>query len=299
MLSFQKSYIPDFLSPYDRMLIEGPASTGLTQRLSERIDEKVIEVERKKFPDGEIYVRLEGEVEGEDCVLIQTTYPNEGLIELFFLLDALRENGAGSVTTVVPYFGYGRQDKKFEEGEPISARAIARRIQLDSDLFYTVDIHSKIVMDYFDIDSVNLSAMPWLADHAKVHEPDLLISPDEGGIERVKRASQEIDVEWDYLQKKRINGETIELKPKKIGVEGKVVMILDDIISTGGTMTEAAKQLLEQGAEEVHAGATHGLFAEDALERLDNVCGSVFCTDTIEGEKSEVTIAPLLEEELF
>lgn len=278
------------------MLIMGPGSPVLCDKLIEKFDLESSNVKTKIFPDKEYYVQLEDSVDGKDCYLVHTTYPNKRLIQLFFIQDALIENGASSVNVIVPYYGYARQDQKFEEGEAISARAIAERIEIQSDSFYSVDLHSEKIVDFFDIPAKNLTAMGLLAHHTERFEPDLFISPDEGGVNRVRKAAEEVDMDWDYLEKTRIDGETVEIKPKNMEVEGKRVVILDDIISTGGTMTEAAKQLREQGAEKVYAGCTHGLFAEDALDRLDDVCDRVFCTDTIEGEKSEVTIAPILED---
>ncbi len=276
-------------------LIKGPGSPKLSERLIERNDLDYVEVESKIFPDGEIYVKLSKSVEDEDCYLVQTTYPNRRLLELFFIQDALIGNGARSVNVIVPYFSYARQDQMFKEGESISSRAIAERIQIQADSFYSVDLHSEKITDFFKIEADNYTAMRLLGVHSELYEPDLLISPDEGGIDRVKMAADEIDTEWDYLEKKRLDGETVEIKPKNIEAEGKKVVILDDIISTGGTMMEAARQLLEQGADQVHAGCTHGLFVDDAFDKLDEICDSVFCTDTIESNGCEVTVAPLFD----
>lgn len=276
------------------MIIKGPASAKLSERVASKIDEEIIDVEYKSFPDSEIYTRLKGDVNGEDCCLIQTTYPNENLLALFFIQDALIRGGAKSITTVVPYYSYSRQDQIFEKGEVLSSEVIAKIIEINADKFYSVDLHSSLILDHFDIPSYNLSAMMELADHSQIYDPDLLLSPDEGGIERIKLAAEEVDLGWDYLEKHRLDGETVEIKPKNMNVEGKTIVILDDIISTGGTMREAAKQLYAQGADEVHAGCTHGLFIDDSLKRLESVCESVFCTDTIESPSSEVTVAPLI-----
>ncbi len=281
------------------MLVKGPGSPALCARLAERLDGEVIEVEHKIFPDGERYVRLKGDVSGEDCVLVNTTYPSENILDLFLLQDAIFQGGARSLSVVVPYFSYARQDQCFRRGEPISARSIAKRIEIQADSFYSVDLHSSKITDYFTIPAGNLSAMGWLADHAELHDPDLFLSPDEGGIQRIKEAAEEVKVEWDHLVKERIDGETVKIEPKGMNVEGKTVVILDDIISTGGTMLEASKQLLAQGAEEVHVGCTHGIFVGDAFQRLSEVCDSIFCTDTIEGKGNEVTVAPLILKSVF
>ncbi len=283
----------------DMMLVKGPGSPILCDRLAERLDTDVVDVDRKIFPDGEHYVRLLGDVDDEDCVLVQANYPDDNLLELFLIQDAIFENGASSLVVVVPYFSYGRQDKRFRAGEPVSARAISRLIEARSDSFFSIDLHSKKALDFFTIPAANLSAMPLLADHARSYDPDILLSPDEGGKERVKLAAKDTGIEWDYLIKERLDGETVKMEPKGMRVEGKTVVILDDIISTGGTMVEAARQLFEQGVEEVHAGCTHGLFVGDSLKRLEDLCDSVFCTDTVECESSEVTVAPLILCEIY
>ncbi|MBS3781701.1 MAG: ribose-phosphate diphosphokinase [Candidatus Thermoplasmatota archaeon] len=276
------------------MLIKGPASPLLCNKL-DKTGLKTAEVQTKVFPDEEVYVKVKGKVEGEDCFLVQTTYPNQHLLELFMIQNALKENGARSIKVIVPYYSYGRQDQIFEKGEAISAKAFAQRISIDADEFYSVDLHSEDIVDFFEIPAENISAMTRLAEYStEKKNPDLLIAPDEGAKEMVENAALNLGLECDYLEKTRIDANTVEIKPKNIDVKGKSVVILDDIIATGGTMTEAAKQLKGSGAEEVHAGCTHGLFVGDAKKNLDAVCDSVFCTDTIEQEKSEVSVAPLL-----
>ncbi|MEF8836024.1 MAG: ribose-phosphate diphosphokinase, partial [Candidatus Thermoplasmatota archaeon] len=247
---------------------------------------ETVEVQTKVFPDGERYVKVEGDIKGKDCTLVQTTYPNEHLLELFMIQNALNEHGAETIRVIVPYYSYGRQDEIFEKGEAISAKAFAERISIEADEFYSLDLHSEKIIDFFDIPADNLSAMGRLAEYSvEKKNPDLLIAPDEGAKDMVKKAATNVGLKWDYLEKTRIDANTVEIKPKNIDVEDKSVVILDDIIATGGTMTEAARQLKESGAEEVHAGCTHGLFAGDAEEKLGSACDSFFCTDTIEQEK--------------
>ncbi len=277
------------------MLVKGPASPLLCNKLSNQTNVDTVEVQTKVFPDEERYVKIDGDVQEKNCTVVQTTYPNKHLLELFMIQNALKENGASSIRIVVPYYSYGRQDQVFEKGEAVSAKAFARRIDIEADEFYSIDLHSEEIVDFFHVPAENLSAMTRLAEHSlDEKDPDLLIAPDEGAKDMVKEAAVSVGLEWDYLEKTRIDANTVEIKPKSIDVKGKSVVILDDIIATGGTMTEAARQLKESGAEEVHAGCTHGLFAGDAKEKLGSVCDSFFCTDTIEQEKSEVSVAPLL-----
>lgn len=280
------------------MLVKGPGSPGLSDKIAKISGMDTVEVEHKVFPDGERYLRLLDDVEGEDCVLVQATYPLNNLFDLILLQDAISENGGRSLSVVVPYYSYSRQDKCFRPGEAISARVIADLIQARADSFYTVDIHSLAVLDYFNIPSFNMSAMSLLMGHAETYDPDILLSPDEGGKERVKIAANDAGMEWDHLVKNRIDGNTVRIEPKEVDVDGKTVVILDDIISTGGTMFEASRRLKELGARKVHAGCTHGLFVGDCLQKLKSVCDSIFCTDTVECENSVVSVAPLVAEEI-
>src|SRR5512136_3448855 len=142
-------------------VVGGSASKGLAGELSKCLKAKLAKVEIKRFPDDECYVRIDDDLDDQDVFLVQTTWPDKNIIELFLLQDAIREFDVSSLTTVVPYFGYARQDKQFKPGEPISARAIARLMQLQTDEFMTVDIHSVSIIDWFDnVSAKNVCAYP-------------------------------------------------------------------------------------------------------------------------------------------
>ena len=274
-------------------VIGGSASKMLASALAQELGTETIPLTSKVFPDGECYVRLEGDLQGENAVLVQATYPNDKFVEMLLLADAIHECGAKSLTTVVPYFGYARQDKKFNEGEAISARAMARHIQMQSDKVLTIDIHNPDVLQWFEVPAVDVSAMPQLAAYFSglPQPPEIILAPDEGAKHRAIEVANILGRGSDYLEKHRIDGNTVEMKSKALDVNGKAVAIVDDIISTGGTIMKATENLKAQGARQVYAACTHGLFASNALERLEKICDLVISTDTLETPNSKVSAA--------
>lgn len=273
------------------IIVSGSASKSLSKTLAQEMGEKLANVESRRFPDDECYVRIHDNLDGEEVVVVQTSYPDDKIIELFLLQDAVKEFKVEKLVTVIPYYGYARQDKKFNEGEPISAKTLAKLISLSSDSLITVDIHEEKIMDWFDIPSKNISGMPQLGFYLKNLNPDIIIAPDKGAQELAKIVADVVECDWDYLEKIRIDGENVEMKAKNLSVSGKKVAIVDDIIATGGTIVRATEHLKSQGAKEVYAACTHGLFAKNALPRLQHVCHEVISTDTIENETSVVSVA--------
>jgi ribose-phosphate pyrophosphokinase len=282
------------LSATDIMQIVGGSASGrLAGELAKELGANLTSVETKRFPDDECYVRIDDDLDGEDVVIVQTAWPDRNIIELLLLQDAVREFEVSSVTTVVPYFGYARQDKKFKDGEPISARMLARVIQLQSDEFVTVDLHALSVVTWFDgIPAKNVSAHPEVGAFLRKQGVELVLSPDEGRKENAKRVAGVAGCEADFLVKERLDGETVKMAPKSLDARGKRVAIVDDIISTGGTIVKAAEQLRQHGAARITAVCTHGVFASDAIARLRKVCDEVVSTDTIENPTSAITVAP-------
>jgi len=273
-------------------VVGGSASKLLAKELAKNLKAKLATVEIKRFPDDECYVRIEDDLDGEDVFLVQTTWPDRNIIELFILQDAIMEFDIGSLTTVVPYYGYSRQDKQFKRGEPISARALAKLIQLNTDEFITVDVHAPTVIDWFDdVSAKNVPGYPAIGRHLKSKGVQLVLSPDEGRAENAKRVADVVGCDADFLVKERLDGETVQITPKTLAVKGRKVAIVDDIISTGGTIAKAAEQLKEQGAAKIYAMCTHGVFAGDALNRLKAVCDELFSTDTIENPTTCVSVA--------
>lgn len=274
-------------------VVGGSSSPSLSKELAKSLKARLAKVEIKRFPDDECYVRIDDDLSDEDVFLVQTSWPDKNIVELLLLQDAVKEFDVSSLTTVVPYFGYARQDKQFKPGEPISARALARTIQMNTDEFITVDVHSPTVIDWFDnISAHNVAAYPQIGKHLKGKGIELILSPDEGRTDNAKRVADVVSCEADYLVKERLDGDTVKMTPKKLDVKGKKVAIVDDIISTGGTIVKAAEQLRKQGASKIFAVCTHGVFAANAIPRLEAVCDEICTTDTIENPKTCITVAP-------
>jgi len=274
-------------------VVGGSASQLLAKELAKSLKAKLAKVEIKRFPDDECYVRIHDDLEDRDVFLVQTSWPDRNIVELVLLQDAIKEYDVSSLTTVVPYFGYARQDKQFNPGEPVSARAIARLIQLNADEFITVDVHAASVIDWFDeISAKNVPAYPEIGKHLKGKGVELILSPDEGRAENARKVSDVVNCEADFLVKDRIDGETVRMTPKRLDVRGRNVAIVDDIISTGGTIVKAAEQLRKQGAAKIFAVCTHGVFAGNAIPKLEAVCDEICTTDTIENPKTCISVAP-------
>lgn len=273
-------------------IIPGTASKSISEDLAKILDATLAKTITKRFPDSELYVRLLDDLEGEEVVIVQTTFPDPNIIELFLLQNAAIEAEAEIVTTVIPYFGYARQDTMFKKGESISAKALAKLISLNSDRVITVDPHKEYILDFFETEAFSCSAVPNIAEYFKTKDLDLILAPDKGALERAKKASNIVACDFDYMEKTRIDGNTVEIKPKNLDARNKRVGIIDDIISTGGTMAKSIKELKKQGATKVFVSCTHGLFAGDAIKKLKSAgCDEIISTDTIENDYSKVKIA--------
>jgi ribose-phosphate pyrophosphokinase len=273
-------------------VIGGTTATTVAKDISKELKQPLASTTIKRFPDDELYVRILDDIGGEDVLLIQTTYPDTKIIELMLLQDAVSEAGANKIIVVIPYFGYSRQDKKFENGEPISARAIAEHISLHANHVITVDPHKEHLLDFFNVPAISCSAVSEIAKYLKEKEINFVLAPDKGARDTAKEAASVIGCEYDYMEKTRIDGTTVEIKPKKLEARNKNVALIDDIISTGGTMAKSIKELKKQGAKKALAACTHGLFVGSAKEKLISAgCDEILSTDTIENEFSKVKVA--------
>jgi len=257
---------------------------GLGELIARIMDVDLIKTSSRIFPDGELYVRVEGRLDEEDVVVVQTTYPNqnESLMELYFTIDSLRSYRLRKLIVVVPYLAYMRQDKRFLMGEALSAKIVINILNmLNIDYFITVDIHNDQCLDWFKCKVVNIHAAPLLVDYFKerVSKP-IILSPDIGSLSRAMEAASSLKVDYDFLIKTRDRRTgSVQIRPKEIDVSGRDVIIVDDIISTGGTIINAAAMLRELGVNKLFVGCTHPLLIGNALEKIlkagvDEVVGS-------------------------
>ena len=271
-------------------------SQVLAGRLATALNIPVIDTRWQKFPDGEIYVRAEQPA--EKVIICGSILISDDLVELLLLKDIYSES---DISLIVPYMGYARQDKQFNPGEPLSARAIAHILGNGVSRVYTVNIHEKSVLNYFNTEATDVSlSTPAAAyiDTLSLENP-LILSPDEGALHLGRDVASHGNWDCDYLQKTRISGEQVRIEPKSVPESGRDVVILDDIISTGGTQATAAMMLYEQGARSIHTVGIHGVLASGAYTRLTSAgIASISCSDTIERACSTYSAAKVLAEYL-
>src|SRR5688572_22680893 len=263
------------------VVLAGSASGPFAAHLAKDLGATQGRVEVKRFPDGEAYVRVHDRLQGQDAVLVQSTSPDAGFVELLLLQDAAKEAGARSITTVIPYFAYARQDRAFNWGEAVSSRAVSRAIAAGCDRAVTVDIHKRTILDFFGGKAHGVTAVPQLAAKLGEWGVDAVLAPDKGARDRAAQAAALIDVPVDHLEKTRLSPTEVRMAAKELDVKGRRVAIVDDLIASGSTMLQAAQQLKAQGATHVYAACTHGLFTGNALPRLlSDGIDRVLCTDT-------------------
>jgi len=282
--------------------VAGSASSKLAALVAKSLGCPLVKPEVTRFPDGESYVRADYDFRDEHAIVVQSTcYPqNDNLIELFLLLDTAKDLGAKRVTAVVPYFGYARQDKRFKPGEAVSVRTMCKLIErAGADDIFTVDIHEEEIMANFAIPAYNLTAMSLIGRYVErldLRDP-VVLAPDQGALRHAKRAAAEFMADYDYLYKTRQTSTRVTMRPKRLDVSKRDVVIVDDIISTGGTVIEAVKILKKQGAREIYAACTHPVLVGNALRRIIAAgARKVIATDTIEHKTSVISVAPVIAE---
>jgi ribose-phosphate pyrophosphokinase len=286
-------------------IILGPASTQLGESISELTDLERVGVAQRTFPDGESYVRLLGDVQNEHAVIVQTTSAPQDtrIMQLAFIADAAKRNGAKKVTAIVPYLAYARQDKAFLQGENVSAQTVSAMLEAAGvDALITVNIHAEDALKKFPFPARSLSAIPILAEYflKKGYKKAFALAPDKGAMYIAEQAQKILGGDAGHLEKQRDRhtGQTSQTA-LSINVKGKTVIIFDDIISTGGTIVGAAKILREFGAARVLAACVHPLLIGDAEKRiLDSGVEEIVGTDSVPSNTSKVTLAPLLAKEL-
>ena len=282
-------------------IIPGPSSTKLGNSIAEILGIETVRVAHKKFPDGESYIRFEGEVAGEEVAIVQTTGPPQdtNLIQLFILADAAKDLGAKRVIAVVPYLAYARQDKRFLPGEAISIQTIGKLLKASGiDELLTVNVHQEKVLEKFEIPARNISAIGLLANYFKSRglEGAFALAPDKGASEFAIEASKILGGGYGWLHKERdrYTGE-VKTEEKTLDVSGKDAIIFDDIISTGGTTANAVKILKKQGARRIFAACVHPLMIGNAKERiLQSGAEEIVGTDSVPSDVTVVSLAPLL-----
>jgi ribose-phosphate pyrophosphokinase len=271
------------------VILSGNANLPLAQKISDKLGKTLGHATVRRFSDGEVFVEINENVRGRDVYVIQSTCRpvNDTLMEMLVMIDALKRASAKEITAVVPYYGYARQDRKVLPRTPISAKLVA-------DLFTTagatrmvsMDLHAGQIQGFFNIPFDNLFSSPVILEYIKREiaplGPIVYVSPDTGGVERVRAYSKRVEGSVAMIDKRR-TGPNVAKAMNVIGdVKGKIAVIVDDMIDTAGTLTEAVNAVMDHGALKVFAVATHGVLSGPAIERLRGVpVEKVVVTDTV------------------
>jgi len=269
-------------------LISGTANPELSQKISEYLANPLVQTNITRFSDGEVFVEIKENVRGADVFIIQPTCPpvNENLIELLIMIDAARRASARRITAVIPYYGYARQDRKTAPRTPITAKLVANLIvTAGARRVLTMDLHAGQIQGFFDIPVDHLYAMPVFLEYLKERlrgEEIVVVSPDAGGVERAREYAKRLNTSMAIVDKRRPKPNESEVMNIIGDVKDKIAVIIDDMIDTAGTICKAASAIMDKGAKEVFAVATHPVLSGQAVERLANSpIKEIIVSDTI------------------
>ena len=257
-------------------ILTGNSNKQLSNKISKNLKNKLVNTSIRKFADGEIYIEINENIRGNSIFIIQSVSSpaNDNLMELLLCIDALKRSSAKNITTVIPYFGYARQDRKVVPRTSISAKLVSNLItNAGADRVVTVDLHAGQIQGFFDIPVDNLFATPIFAKHIKrkIKSKNIIcVAPDVGGVERARALGKKLDVGLAIVDKRRPSPGKSQVMNVIGNVKNKICILTDDIIDSGGTIVNAADALLKRGAKEVHVYATHGFFSDDAVKKIKN-----------------------------
>jgi len=273
-------------------LLTGNSNKNLSKKISKYLKSKLVNSSIRKFSDGEIYIEINENIRGNAIFIIQSSSApaNDNLMELLLCIDALKRSSAKNITAVIPYFGYARQDRKVVPRTSISAKLVSNLItKAGADRIVTVDLHAGQIQGFFDIPVDNLFATPIFARHIKKNLKTknlVCVAPDVGGTERARALGKMLDVGLAIVDKRRPTPGKSQVMNIVGNVKGKICIIVDDIIDSGGTIVNAAKALVDRGAKEVHVYVTHGVLSGGAIEKIKNSkIKKLILTDTIDNEQ--------------
>ena len=285
--------------PWTMKVFSGNANMDLALEVCRCLGTSLGKAKVNRFSDGEVNVQILESVRGSDVFLIQPTSPpvDENLMELLVMLDALKRASAGRITAVMPYYGYGRQDRKVQPRVPITAKLVADLLTVSgADRVLTMDLHAGQIQGFFNIPVDNLLAIPIFMEHMedKGVEDLVVVSPDAGGVERARAFAKKFHLPLAIIDKRRVDDNVAEVMHVIGDVKGKRAFILDDMIDTAGTLIKSAEALLSHGAVECIAAATHPVFSGPAWDRIDgSALKKVIVTNTIPLRRSSPRVEVL------
>jgi len=289
-------------------LLSGTAHPELSRAIAGLLDQPMILAHVGRFPDGEIDVKIAEDMRGRDVFILNPTCPpvNENLMELLTLIDCCKRSSVGRVTAVLPYFGYARKDRKDEGRVPITAKLVANMLTVAGvDRVLTMDLHAPQIQGFFDVPVDHLYAKPVFRERFQSFDPErtVVVAPDAGGIKMARAYASMLRMRFAIVDKRRMGPEQVVSEHMIGDVEDMDVILVDDMISTAGTITDACRMVLAHGARKAFIAATHGLFCGSALERIEaSEVEQIFVTDTVRPQADYpdriqiLTVAPLLAE---
>jgi ribose-phosphate pyrophosphokinase len=276
------------------LVFSGTSNRKLAEEIARRMQTRVGNALVDRFKNEEVRIEIRENVRGAEVFVVQSTCRspqgatvNDSVMELLLIIDALKRASANRVTAVVPYYGYAKQDKKTKGREPISAKLVANMLQTaGADRIVTLDLHAAQIQGFFDIPVDNLMAAPTLCNYLKAEKLEgdkiVVVSPDAGGVPRAETFAKRLKASLAVIIKRRPEPDVSEVTHIVGDVQGKIAVVVDDMISTGGTLVKAAEALRKRGATDVYTLATHGIFAGDAIAQFErSEINKVIVTDTI------------------
>lgn len=286
-------------------IISGNSNRPLAESIAKHLGLGLSDAAISRFKDGEIAIEINESIRGRDCFVIQSTSKpaNEHLMELLVIIDSLKRASAKRINAVIPYYGYARQDRKAKGREPITAKLVADMLTVaGADRVVTIDLHADQIQGFFNIPVDHLSGMQKLADYfeEKIQDPEefIVVSPDLGGVKRARKFAHLLKLNIAIIEKRRPKDNEAEVMNIIGNVNGKNVVLVDDMIDTGGTICNAANALIENGAKKVYGAATHGVLSDNAIQRIqDSKMEEFVITDTIyqpeECLQDKITVLPM------
>jgi ribose-phosphate pyrophosphokinase len=298
----------------EEVVVAGSSAQVFALKLAKESNIPFVKLDLKKFPDGERYIRVIGDVEGKTVNVVQSMYqqPDDYLLEYFLIVDNLKDLGASRVRGIIPYFAYARQDGRFNPGEAFSLKTVVNLIEaVGTSEVYTIDLHLhriESISKVFKIPSTNLTVVPDLARYFKLNlklKNPAVVGPDEEAEQWAKVAAKELGADYDVLEKHRVSASEdkkfgeVDITPRELSMKGRDVLIIDDIISTGGTIVKAMDILKKNGASRIYVATCHPVLVEGALMKIYEAgAETVVGTDTIPSSISYVSAAPAVAREI-
>jgi ribose-phosphate pyrophosphokinase len=291
----------------EEVIIGGSSAQVFALKVAKESGIPPLKMDLRKFPDGERYIRVLGDVAGKTVNVIQSMYmqPNDFLFEYFLIVDNLRDMGVSKIRGIIPYFAYARQDGRFNPGEAFSLKTVCNMIEsAGTSEVYTIDLHLhriENISELFKIPSTNLTVVPDLAKYVRQNvrmKNPVVIGPDEEAEQWARVAAKELDADYDILEKHRVTTDEkgkfgeVEVKPRELSMKGRDALIIDDIISTGGTIVQAINVLVKNGVNKIYVATSHPVLVENALMKvLEAGAEMVIGSDTIPSPISFVSAA--------